>query len=93
MIDCGGNYEVGDPRPVGYLQCQDWADVHLKAGLKQERCCQCGKWYFPHELSDKRIKTPCIIETRANRRKYFEKGEMVSRICHGCIGEAVEKVL
>jgi len=31
-------FKPGDPRPAGYLAFHAWAEVQVKAGLKQERC-------------------------------------------------------
>lgn len=45
-------YKPGDPHPEGYLAEVEWADVQLKAGLRQRVCGRCGKWKFPQELSD-----------------------------------------
>jgi hypothetical protein len=44
-------YKAGDPAPIGYLQQSEWAEVQLKAGLRQRECGRCGKWKFPQELS------------------------------------------
>ncbi len=81
MIDCGGDYKVGDPMPDGYINRQEWADVHLNAGLKQEQCSSCCLWHFPHELSEKRIEWEA--ETRDRHRRYT-KIKMISRICKAC---------
>ena len=48
------DFRVGDPCPDGYVDRQEWFDVHLKAGLKQKRCEECGRYKFPHELSEKK---------------------------------------
>lgn len=84
FLDCGGDYKVGDPMPDGYIQRQEWAAVHMKAGLKQEECSTCMRWQFPHQLSDRIVRTPCIRETRVNRRKHFEPSEIISRFCVEC---------
>lgn len=44
-------YAPGDPAPDGYLAWHEWADVQIKAGLKQYACGRCVKWKFPQELS------------------------------------------
>lgn len=56
-IDCTPVFKIGDPKPQGYIARQEWAELHLKAGLKQETCCFCGLWFFPHELSKKRSRS------------------------------------
>jgi len=50
-IDDAGHYEPGDMPPKGYLQWHEWARVQNRAGLKQVRCCRCGKWRFPQEMA------------------------------------------
>lgn len=47
----GGDYKPGDPQPNGYLDRQDWAEVQMKAGLRQRPCAKCSKWCFPQQLS------------------------------------------
>lgn len=77
ILTIGGDYKPGDPPPTGYLDWHQWAEVQYKAGLRQERCCQCVKVFFPQELSDR-----IVINTPMNSR-----GETVvvkSRICKGC---------
>ena len=81
MLDCGGDYKVGDPMPDGYIQRQEWAEVHLKAGLKQEQCDSCCLWHFPHELSETR--RVWYAETRDRHHRYT-KVKMISRICKVC---------
>jgi hypothetical protein len=44
-----GNYKPGDPPPEGYMEWFAWADVQLKAGLKQTPCRKCRLWFFPNE--------------------------------------------
>src|SRR5580658_4318255 len=52
-IDATPIFKVGDPCPDGYIARQEWAQVHLDAGLKQEQCGYCLLWKFPHELHHK----------------------------------------
>lgn len=77
MLDVGGDFKVGDTMPDGYIARQEWADAHFKAGLKQEICCHCCAWFFPHQLSDRRI------ISKAWTRMGVEV-EMKSRICLEC---------
>lgn len=44
-------YKSGDQPPQGYLAWHEWADVQYKSGLRQQACGQCGKYFFPQELS------------------------------------------
>ena len=80
MLDCGGTYKVGDPMPDGYVQRQEWAQVHMNAGLKQEQCDTCGLWKFPHELSA----TVHRFWAEKRERGVFTKVRMESRICKEC---------
>jgi len=50
IIDIGSSFKVGDPCPTGYNDRIAWAQVHMDAGLKQERCGHCSLWFWPHEL-------------------------------------------
>jgi len=42
-------FKPGDPAPEGYNQWHVWAELQVKAGLRQKRCPQCLRFYFPHE--------------------------------------------
>ena len=44
------DYKTGDPAPEGYLQWHAWADIQMKAGVRQTHCDRCGKWHFPQEV-------------------------------------------
>jgi hypothetical protein len=44
-------FQPGDPQPDGYIHRQDWAQVQLKAGLKQVQCVECERWKFPQQLT------------------------------------------
>lgn len=88
FIDCSGDFKVGDPCPDGYIDREEWAKVHLKAGLKQEECGMCMKWCFPHELSDQIKSMKAIEEFRIGRKKHFRPVELTWRICKKC---AVDK--
>lgn len=77
MLDCGGHFKVGDPMPEGYGAREDWAKVHLDAGLKQDTCNHCCLYFFPHQLTDEVFKSPA----------YTSRGEKVwleSRRCKEC---------
>lgn len=60
----------GDMPPVeksDYLGWRAWAEVQHKAGLRQQQCGKCGRWFYPQELSDK------TIETTMYRDKLMQK--------------------
>lgn len=79
MLDATPVFQVGDPCPEGYIARQEWAEVHHAAGLKQEMCSHCRKWKWPHELTDK------LLRSTAYRDKAMTKPvEIVSRICVEC---------
>ena len=47
---CGiGKFRAGSPAPGGYLDWHEWARVQVRAGLKQRRCRECGRYRFPQE--------------------------------------------
>lgn len=74
----GEDYKPGDPAPIGYLEWHEWADVQIKAGLKQQQCGKCSKWFFPQELSDK------TIETNARTAK-GARVRLSDPVCIGCV--------
>lgn len=53
IIDTTPCFRVGDPEPDGYVARIEWAQVHLDAGLRQQRCGSCFMWHFPHQMSDR----------------------------------------
>lgn len=48
-IDATPLFNVGDPRPEGYLAFHAWAEVQHKGGLRQALCPRCRLWKFPQE--------------------------------------------
>jgi hypothetical protein len=80
-VDTTPNFKVGDPCPDGYIARAEWAEVHLKAGLKQKMCGRCLKWMFPHELSTKRF------FFFASRTKHGVKEQFESVRCKSCANE------
>ena len=77
-IISGVDYKPGDPAPHGgYLAMHEWAEVQIKAGLKQEQCGRCSKWFFPQELSDI-IDVSHAITTRGKPITISD------RVCLGC---------
>lgn len=48
-------YKPGDLPPEGYLQWHEWAEVQLKAGIKQTECPTCCLWRTPQELSTREV--------------------------------------
>ena len=53
ILNIAGEYKPGDMPPEGYLDWMEWANVQQKAGVKQVKCCCCGLWKTPQELSGK----------------------------------------
>lgn len=51
-LDCTPNFLPGDPAPEGYLDWHAWAAAQYRAGMRQFKCCRCGKWLFPQEQID-----------------------------------------
>ena len=90
-FDFTGTYKVGDPCPDGYMDREEWARVHLAAGLKQKVCCHCCLYCFPHELSDEIIKTKAIQETRVGRRKEFKFVTLESNVCKVCASKRAKQ--
>ena len=83
------DFKPGDPPPVGYLDWHAWADVQEKAGLSQVKCCMCGKWKYPQELSE------VVVESKAYQTKrdaVAGRNPIIERqpVCLGC-NERVEK--
>jgi hypothetical protein len=75
ILTVAGDYLPGDPSPSGYLETQEWAEVQIKAGLRQSACCKCGLCKFPQELSDQYVRT----QARTS------KGEIVKLIDPVCL--------
>ena len=69
-LDVSDVYQPGDLPPLGYNQWHEWADVQVKAGLRQQRCSQCGKWKFPQEWGqrDPIVCSPCLAVARSRRQ-------------------------
>jgi len=42
-------FKPGDLPPKGYLAWHEWAEVQRKAGIKQKKCKDCGKFFTPQE--------------------------------------------
>ena len=43
-------YKPGDwPPPEGYLAKSEWANIQIKAGIRQGQCPSCKKWFWPKE--------------------------------------------
>lgn len=55
-------YEPGDPAPDGYLAWHEWAEIQAKAGLRQEQCGYCMRWWFPQQLTGLVLKS--ILQSR-----------------------------
>ena len=70
----GGPYKAGDPCPTGYIDRQEWAAAHLRAGIRQVRCSQCSRWKFPQQLSQAKCRVRTCLECCA-----VEKAKEVGR--------------
>jgi hypothetical protein len=46
------NFKPGDPPPKGYSDWHEWAEVQHQAGLKQTRCRNCHRFFYPSENHD-----------------------------------------
>lgn len=55
-IDTTPTFKAGDPAPDGYLDRHEWAQVQLRAGLRQSRCRKCMLWLFPQQHKDHKCK-------------------------------------
>jgi hypothetical protein len=80
-------FKLGDPPPAGYLAWSEWAEVQMKAGLKQRRCWKCGLWRFPQET--------CCGPEPPDRRTAFTVDDVISgRVkLDGPLGEKVARIL
>ena len=83
FLTFGGHYQPGDPPPSGYLDWHEWADVQHKAGLRQARCCDCGKLKFPQELSHI-IRKSIAYRTKRDAQLGANPITMESRVCLEC---------
>ena len=64
-----GEYKPGDQPPMGYIDRQEWADVQIKAGLKQEQCSLCGKWNFPQQIASVTEESQTAYRTKRDAMK------------------------
>lgn len=48
-IDIVDTFKPGDPPPEDYVGWDEWAQVQLKGGIRQERRPCCGLLKFPNE--------------------------------------------
>ena len=80
-VDTTPSFKVGDPQPDGYLARQAWAQVHLDAGLKQKRCCQCSRWVFPHQLSGRTYTFKVVVLSLAGQ----SIKNITSPVCSKCL--------
>jgi len=82
MIDCGSDYKPGDLPPEGYLAWHEWAEVQLKAGIKQVECGKCGAWKTPQELSGEF--TESTLKRFTKKPPFVESVKQRSPICSKC---------
>lgn len=55
------DYRPRDPQPDGYVDRADWAQVQLRAGLRQRRCVACKRLGFPQQLADATATRPVCV--------------------------------
>lgn len=67
-------FEPYSQPPAGYMERHEWAQVQLRAGLRQKLCGFCSLWKFPQELVGDAIVTQA--ET--------SRGTKVNQIWHVC---------
>lgn len=73
-------WKPGDLPPTeksDYLGWHAWAEVQHKAGLRQQQCGDCGGWFYPQELSDKRK------EWTAHKRR-GQPVKVIAPLCKAC---------
>ncbi len=82
------HFAPGDPPPAGYCDWHDWAEVQMKAGLKQRRCWKCGLWRFPQEEC-------CGPEPPGLHDTGFTVDDVISgrKVLDGKLGEKVKRIL
>ncbi len=79
-----GKYKPGDPRPSGYNDFFEWAEVQHKAGLRQVLCSRCSKWKFPQELHRTDMYKSVAYRTKRDAMAERNPQTIVSR-CPVCI--------
>lgn len=77
IIDATPPFKPNDPAPEGYIAWHDWAEVQIKAGLRQKQCAFCSLWKFPQELSETVLKS----KLQTSRGKTVE---VESPVCKDC---------
>jgi hypothetical protein len=71
IVTYAGDYMPGDPPPEGYLEWHEWAAVQHRAGLRQQQCCDCSQWRYPHELSTQPVEF-VVFTARGKRVRLSE---------------------
>ena len=81
-----GEYEPGDPPPVGYSAWHEWAGVQHKAGLRQKSCSKCGKWNYPQEIATTTQETQISYRTKRDAARQTNPIETVIDVivCKDC---------
>ena len=78
VLTIAGSYKPGDQAPRGDLDWHEWAEVQHKAGLRQEECGKCGKWKYPQELSEQKIKWTALKRSGREVTGYHS-------VCNACV--------
>ena len=94
ILTISGTFKPGDPCPDGYIDREEWAMVQLKAGLKQQECGCCCRWFFPQELSGVTIETPGVMIVKKTKRNVgvVQKVTLKSPVCKACQAKRDSKV-
>jgi hypothetical protein len=81
ILEIVPDYRPGDPPPIGYTQWHEWAEVQVAAGLRQDKCCYCGLFKFPQELSGKTHTSTAEVRQRGQPPR---RETIVGKVCAEC---------
>jgi len=76
------DWKPGDLPPTDksdYLGWHEWAEVQHQAGLRQQQCGGCGKWFYPQELS-----STVRHWTAFTYKKMTKRVKLTSPLCKIC---------
>lgn len=85
-ISITNEYKPGDQPPNDYIDHQEWANVQMKAGLKQQRCSQCSLYCFPQEIYSVERRTTIAYRTKRDAMNEENPIEVVEDFitCNKC---------
>jgi hypothetical protein len=84
LLDAVPRFKPGDPPPVGYTAASEWAGVQSAAGLRQERCSECLRWFFPQELQG----VYRMAAVKVVRGRLLERASVPRFVCVHCVWPA-----